>query len=148
MFCTVHCSIVTNKNKKQKKCTNYVYIYFFSICITYMFLSCWTIVRVRWHRVSNTMIRTFSLTRPVSTRPSHSAHTSTKVCIHNNISYYNNYKYTHLTREYIYIYVSFYIVLQDILNIYTQLFNFNINYQYTTRCLDCGEYIYKQLHLK
>ena len=34
---------------------------------------------------------------------------------------------------------------QDILNIYTQLFNFN--YQDTTRCLDCGKYIYKQLHL-
>ena len=39
---------------------------------------------------------------------------------------------------------------QDILNIYTQifdLFNFNFNYQHATRCLDCGEYIYKQLHL-
>jgi hypothetical protein len=36
---------------------------------------------------------------------------------------------------------------QDILNIYTQLFNFNFNYQHTIRCLDCGEYIYKQLHL-
>ena len=36
---------------------------------------------------------------------------------------------------------------RDILNIYTQLFNFNFNYQYTTRCFDCGEYIYKQLHL-
>jgi hypothetical protein len=39
---------------------------------------------------------------------------------------------------------------QGILNIYTQLFNlfnFNFNYQRTTRCLDCGEYIYKQLHL-
>jgi hypothetical protein len=36
---------------------------------------------------------------------------------------------------------------QDILNIYTQLFNFNFNYQHTTRCLDYAEYIYKQLHL-
>ena len=27
------------------------------------------------------------------------------------------------------------------------MFNFNFNYQHTTRCLDCGEYIYKQLHL-
>jgi hypothetical protein len=39
---------------------------------------------------------------------------------------------------------------QDILNIYTQLFNLfnsNFNYQHTTRCLDCGEYVYKQLHL-
>jgi hypothetical protein len=35
---------------------------------------------------------------------------------------------------------------QDIWNIYTQLFNFNFNYQHTTRCFDCGEYIYKQLH--
>jgi hypothetical protein len=36
---------------------------------------------------------------------------------------------------------------KEILNIYSQLFNFNFNYQHTTRCLDCGEYIYKQLHL-
>jgi hypothetical protein len=36
---------------------------------------------------------------------------------------------------------------QDILNTYTELFNFNFNYQYTTQCLDCGEYIYKQLRL-
>ena len=33
---------------------------------------------------------------------------------------------------------------QDSLNIYTQLFNFNFNYQHTTRLLDFGEYIYKQ----
>ena len=39
---------------------------------------------------------------------------------------------------------------QDILSIYTQLFNlfnFNFNCQHITRCWDCGEYIYKQLHL-
>ena len=35
---------------------------------------------------------------------------------------------------------------QDILNIYAKRFNFNFNYQHTTQCLDCGEYIYKQLH--
>jgi hypothetical protein len=28
-----------------------------------------------------------------------------------------------------------------------KLFNFNFNYQHTTRCLECGEYIYKQLFL-
>jgi hypothetical protein len=66
----------------------------------------------------------------------------------NVCSYYNHYKHTHLTRDLIYI--SFYIVLQDILNIYTQLltlFNLNFNYPNTTRCLDFGQYIYKQLHL-
>jgi hypothetical protein len=35
----------------------------------------------------------------------------------------------------------------DILNTCSQLFNFNFNYQHTARCLYCGEYIYKQLHL-
>jgi hypothetical protein len=35
----------------------------------------------------------------------------------------------------------------DILDIYTELFKFNFNYQHITRCLDCGEYIYKQLYL-
>jgi hypothetical protein len=34
------------------------------------------------------------------------------------------------------------------LTIYTQHFNFNFNYQHTTRCLDCEEYIYKQLHFE
>ena len=43
--------------------------------------------------------------------------------------------------------LSFTQCTQDILNICTQLFNFNFNYQHTTQCLDCGEYIYKQLHL-
>jgi hypothetical protein len=31
--------------------------------------------------------------------------------------------------------------------IYTERFNFNFNYQHTTRCLDCGEYIYDQSDL-
>jgi hypothetical protein len=42
---------------------------------------------------------------------------------------------------------SAHISTQDILNIYTQLFNFNFNYQHTTRCLDSEEFVYKQLHL-
>ena len=39
------------------------------------------------------------------------------------------------------------LVHSTFLNVYTELFNFNFNYQHTTRCLDCREYIYKQLHL-
>jgi hypothetical protein len=81
-----------------------------------------------------------------SLRPPHSAHASTQVWTHNNIcSYYNHYKQTHLTRDLIYL--SFYIVLQDVWNSYTELFNFNFDYQQTTRCLDCGKYIHEQLHL-
>ena len=42
------------------------------------------------------------------------------------------------------------LVKQAILNVCTQVFNpfkFNFNYQHATRCLDCTEYIYRQLHL-
>ena len=57
----------------------------------------------------------------VGTQRPHSAHASTQVRTHNSIcSYYNHYKHTHLTRNLIYLY--FYIVLQDILNIYLSTF--------------------------
>ena len=63
MFCTVHC-IICNENQ-----LNAQMIYIFSICSTYMFRSCLTIIRVRCYRVSNTTICAF-----VPTRPPHSAH--------------------------------------------------------------------------
>jgi hypothetical protein len=46
--------------------------------------------------------------------------------------------------------VCAHINTQDVLNIYTQLlklFNCNFSYKHTTQCFDCGECIYKQLHL-
>ena len=54
MFHIVHCSIIANENKQNAQM-----IYIFSICSTYMFRSCLTIIRVRCYRVSNTMICAF-----------------------------------------------------------------------------------------
>jgi hypothetical protein len=51
---TVHCSIITNENHQNAQM-----IYIFSICTTYMFRSCLTIIRVRCHRVRNTMTCAF-----------------------------------------------------------------------------------------
>jgi hypothetical protein len=50
MFYTVHSSIITNENQQNAQM---IYIYFFSICSTYMFRSCLTIISVRCYRVSN-----------------------------------------------------------------------------------------------
>jgi hypothetical protein len=54
MFYTVHCSIIANENQQNAQM-----LYIFSICSTYMFRSCLTIIRVRCYRVSNTIICAF-----------------------------------------------------------------------------------------
>ena len=46
--------IITNQNQQNAQM-----IYIFSICSTYMFRSCLTIIRVRCYGVSNTMICAF-----------------------------------------------------------------------------------------
>jgi hypothetical protein len=51
MFYTVHCSIIANENQQNAQM-----IHIFSICSTYMFQSCLTIIRVCCGRVSNTTI--------------------------------------------------------------------------------------------
>jgi hypothetical protein len=116
MFCTMHCSIIANENQQNAQM-----IYIFSVCSTYMFWSCLTIIRVHCYMVSNTVMCAFIhgvnvfryilhnstivctrvctvwLSSRVPAWPPHSAHTRT----------------------------------QDILNNYTQVFNFNFNYQHT-----------------
>ena len=54
MFYTMLCIIITNENQKIVQI-----IYIFSICCTYMFRSCLTIIRVRCYTVSNTMMCAF-----------------------------------------------------------------------------------------
>jgi hypothetical protein len=46
--------IITNENQQNAQM-----VYIFSICRTYMFRSCLTIIRVRCDRVSNTMTSAF-----------------------------------------------------------------------------------------
>jgi hypothetical protein len=47
-------NMITDENQQNAQM-----IYIFSICSTYMFRSCLTIIRVRCYRVSNTMICAF-----------------------------------------------------------------------------------------
>ena len=48
MFYTVRCSIIANENQQNAQ-----KIYIFSICRTYMFRSCLTIIRVRCYNAHN-----------------------------------------------------------------------------------------------
>jgi hypothetical protein len=50
----MHCSKTANENQQNAQM-----IYIFSICSTYMFWSCSTIIRVHCYRVSNTMMCAF-----------------------------------------------------------------------------------------
>jgi hypothetical protein len=70
-FYTVHCSIIANENQQNAQI-----ILIFSVCSTYLFQSCLTIIRVRCCRVSNTMTCAFVQGAP--TRPPHSAQSSTQ----------------------------------------------------------------------
>ena len=54
MFCTMYYSIIANENQQNAQV-----IHIFSICNTYMFRSCLTIISMRCYRVDNTMLCAF-----------------------------------------------------------------------------------------
>ena len=54
MFYSMHCSTIAHENQQNAQI-----IYIFSVCSTFMFRSCLTIISVRCYRIHNTMVCAF-----------------------------------------------------------------------------------------